>query len=150
VGFALRYEDYPVSAQLKLGGTVERLEVAVDGRIAEVAAKVRAVVTAFAARPLAEIDAQAGPVDLARLNRDWPSTGLSVKLSGKASSAYALAGILSVRNSNPGTLDKQRIPLASLETRFAARDFESTGLQDLRVTLSPGGTLAGKGALGRA
>ena len=149
VGFALRYEDYPVSARLKLGGTVERLEVAFDGRIAEIPAKVRAVVTAFAARPLAEIDAQAGPVDLSRLNRDWPSTGLSVKLSGKASSAYALAGILSVRNSNPGTLDKQRIPLASLETRFAARDFESTGLQDLRVVLSPGGTLAGKGALGR-
>ena len=138
VGFALRYEDYPVSARLKLGGTVERLEVAFDGRIAEVPAKVRAVVTAFAARPLAEIDAQAGPVDLSRLNRDWPSTGLSVKLSGKASSAYALAGILSVRNSNPGTLDKQRIPLASLETRFAARDFESTGLQDLRRGPQPG------------
>jgi translocation and assembly module TamB len=147
--FALRYEDYPVSARLKLGGTVERLDVAFDGRIAEVPAKVRAVVTAFASRPLAEIDAQAGPVDLSRLNRDWPNTGLSVKLSGKASSAYALAGILSVRNSNPGALDRQRIPLASLDTRFAARDFESTGLQDLRVALSPGGTLAGKGTLGR-
>jgi len=150
VGFDLRYEDYPVSARLKLGGTVQRLDVAFDGRIAEVPAKVRAVVTAFAPRPLAEIDAQAGPVDLSRLNRDWPGTGLAVKLSGKASSAYALAGILSVRNSNPGTLDKQRIPLASLETRFAAKDFESALLQDLRIALSPGGTLAGKGALGRS
>src|SRR4051812_11786381 len=149
VALGLRYEGYPVSARIKLGGTVERLDVAFDGRIAEVPAKVRAVVTAFAARPLAEIDGQAGPVDLSRLNRDWPSTGLSVKLSGKASPAYALAGILSVRNSNPGTLDKQRLPLASLDTRFAARDFESTGLQDLKVALSPSGTLAGKGALGR-
>ena len=92
VGFALRYEDYPVSARLKLGGSVQRLDVAFEGRIAEVPAKVRAVVTAFAARPLAEIDAQAGPVDLSRLNRDWPSTGLSVKLSGKASSASRLGG----------------------------------------------------------
>lgn len=149
VGFALRYEDYPVSARIKLGGTVERLDVAFDGRIAEVPAKVRAVLTAFAARPLAEIDAQAGPVDLSRLNRTWPSTGLSLKLSGKASPAYALTGILSVRNSNPGTLDNQRIPLASLDARFAARDFESIGLQDLRAALSPRGTLAGKGALGR-
>jgi translocation and assembly module TamB len=149
VEFALRYEDYPVSARLKLGGSVQRLDVAFDGRIAEVPAKVRAVVTAFATRPLAEIDAQAGPVDLSRLNRDWPSTGLSVKLSGKASPAYALAGILSVRNSNPGPLDKQRIPLGSLDTRFAATDFGSTGLRDLRVVLSPGGTITGKGALGR-
>src|SRR4051812_2246524 len=149
LAFALRYEGYPVSARIMLGGSVERLDVAFDGRIAEVPAKVRAVLTAFAARPLAEIDAQAGPVDLSRLNRDWPSTGLSVKLSGKASPAYALAGNLSVRNSNPGTLDQQRVPLASLETRFAARDFDSIGLQDLRVALSPGGTLTGRGALGR-
>ena len=54
-----------------------------------------------------------------------------------------------MRNSNPGPLDKQRIPLASLDTRFAATDLESTGLQDLRVVLSPGGTITGKGALGR-
>jgi len=149
VGFALRYEDYPVSARIKLGGTVRRLDVAFDGRIAEVPAKVRAVVTAFAPRPLAELDAQAGPVDLSRLNRDWPGTALSVKLSGKASSHYALAGSLSARNGNPGPLDKQRIPLSSLDTRFAAKDFESAVLQDLRVALSPGGALAGKGALGR-
>jgi translocation and assembly module TamB len=149
VGFALRYEDYPVSARIKLGGTVQRLDVAFDGRIAEVPAKVRAVVTAFAPRPLAELDAQAGPVDLSRLNRDWPGTALSVKLSGKASSDYALAGSLSARNGNPGPLDKQRIPLSSLDTRFAAKDFESAVLQDLRVALSPGGALAGKGALGR-
>jgi translocation and assembly module TamB len=149
VGFALRYEDYPVSARIKLGGTLRRLDVAFDGRIAEVPAKVRAVVTAFAPRPLAELDAQAGPVDLSRLNRDWPGTALSVKLSGKASSDYALAGSLSARNGNPGPLDKQRIPLTSLDARFAAKDFESAVLQDLRVALSPGGALAGKGALRR-
>jgi translocation and assembly module TamB len=150
VGFALRYEDYPVSARIKLGGSVQRLDVSFDGRIAEVPAKVRAVVTAFAARPLAEIDAQAGPVDLSRLNRDWPSTGLSVKLSGKASPAYVLAGTVSARNATPGPLDKQRIPLASLDARFAAKDFESAVLQELRLALSPGGTIAGKGTLGRS
>ncbi|MFL6563978.1 MAG: translocation/assembly module TamB domain-containing protein, partial [Burkholderiales bacterium] len=120
-----------------------------DGRIADVPAKARAVVTAFAARPLAEIDAQAGPVDLSKLNRDWPNTGLSVKLSAKASPAYVLAGTVSARNNTPGPLDKQRIPLASLETRFTARDFESAALQEVRLALSPGGTIVGKGALGR-
>src|SRR6185369_6732606 len=69
--------------------------------------------------------------------------------SGKASSDYALAGSLSARNGNPGPLDKQRIPLTSLDARFAAKDFESAVLQDLRVALSPGGALAGKGALRR-
>ena len=149
VGFGLRYGDYPVSARIKLGGTVERLDVAFEGSVAEVPARVHALVTAFAPRPLAEVDAQAGPVDLSRLNRDWPGTGLSVKLSAKATPAYALAGTFSARNSSPGPLDKQRIPLSGLEARFAAKDFESALLQDLRLALSPGGTLAGKGALGR-
>ena len=149
LGFALRYEDYPVDARIKLGGTIQRLNVGFEGRVAEVPAKVRAVVTGFAPRPLAEIDAQAGPVDLSRLNREWPRTALSVKLSGKATPEAALAGSLSVRNSTPGALDRRRVPLASLDTRFVAKDFESALLQDLRVALDPGGTLAGKGALGR-
>jgi translocation and assembly module TamB len=150
LAFGLRHDQYPVNARLGLGGTIERLEVRFDGRVAEIPAKGRALVTAFAARPLAEIDAQAGPVDLARLNRDWPSSGLTAKLSAKASPANALAGTLSARNSAPGSLDAQRIPLASLDTRFASKDFQSALLQDLKVVLSPGGTLVGKGELGRA
>src|ERR1041384_2457820 len=63
--------------------------------------------------------------------------------------AAALAGSLAVPNSPPGALDRRRIALASLDTRFVAKDFESALLQDLRVALDPGGTLAGKGALGR-
>jgi len=101
LGFALRYGDYPVEARIKLGGTIERLNVGFEGRVAEVPAKVRAVVTGFAPRPLSEIDAQAGPLDLSRLNREWPGTGLSVKLSAKATPESALSGSLSVRNSTP-------------------------------------------------
>src|SRR5262245_9448799 len=147
VAFALRHDQYPLSARVGLGGTLERLEVAFDGRVAEVPAKGRALVTAFAARPLAETDAQAGPLDLSRLNREWPGTALTVKLTGKAGPAYALAGTLSARNGTPGPLDKQRIPLASLDTRFASKDFSSAVLQELKVALSPGGTIAGKGEL---
>jgi translocation and assembly module TamB len=149
--FALRHERYPASAQVKLGGTLERLEVGFEGRVGEAPAavpvKLRALVTAFAPRPLAAIDAQAGPLDLSRLNREWPSTQLTVKLSGKASPAYALAGSLSARNSAPGPLDKQRAPLAALDTRFTSTDFHSVSLQELKAALSPGGALTGKGEL---
>jgi translocation and assembly module TamB len=149
VAFGLRYDAYPVKAKLGLGGTLERMEVTFDGRVAEVAMKGRALLTPFAARPLAEIDAQAGPVDLSKLNAEWPGSGLAVKISARASPANALAGTLSARNSMPGPLDVRRIPIASLDTRFASKDFESALLQDLKVVLSPGGTLAGRGELGR-
>jgi translocation and assembly module TamB len=152
--FALRHDPYPVTARLKLGGTLERLEVAFDGGIGEARAefpvKLRAVVTAFAPRPLAAIDAEAGPVDLQRLNGEWPSTALTVKLSAKASPANALAGSLSARNSMPGPLDQKRIPFTALDTRFASADFQSVSLQDLKALLNPAGMLAGKGELRRS
>lgn len=148
VAAALRHDQYPARARIGFSGTLERLQLAFDARIAEVPVKGRALVTAFAPRPLAEIDAQAGPLDLHSLNREWPSTALTVNLAGKASPAYALAGTLSARNGTPGPLDAQRIPLASFDTRFASKDLGSALLQELRVGLSPGGTLAGKGALG--
>jgi translocation and assembly module TamB len=145
--FALRHEQYPVSAQLKLGGSLERLEAAFEGRVAEVPAKARAILTPFAPRPLAAIDVETGPLDLQRLNREWPGTQLTLKLSGRSSEKQALAGSLSARNAAPGPLDERRIPLASLEARFSTADLRSALLQELKAALSPGGTVSGQGEL---
>ena len=145
--FSLRHEGYPVSASLKLAGTLERLEVAFDGRIADVPASARAIVTPRGARALSAIEAQAGPLDLARLREGWPRTALTLKLAGKASATFALAGTLSARNAAPGPLDDERVPLAALDARFATADFRSVSLQDLKAALTPRGTFAGSGAL---
>ncbi len=145
--FSLRHEGYPVSASLKLAGTLERLEVAFDGRIADVPASARAIVTPRAARVLSAIEAQAGPLDLARLRGGWPRTALTVMLAGKASATVALAGTLSARNAAPGPLDGERVPLAALDTRFATPDFRSVSLQELKAALTPRGALAGSGSL---
>jgi len=146
LSFLLRHERYPVAAALKLGGTLERIEAAFEGTVAGIPAKSRAVITAFAPRPLQAIDAEAGPADLNKLNEEWPRTALNVKLSGKATDARALAGTLSARNAQPGPLDQQRIPVAALDARFAT-DFKALFLEDLKIALAPGGTLTGKGEL---
>ena len=148
VSFLVRHGEYPVQAQLKLGGTLERTEIAFDGTIAEVPARIRAVVTAFAGRPLESIEAAAGPVDLRKLNPQWPITELNLKLWGKAGVARALAGSLSAGNAAAGALDQERVPLASLESAFAT-DFQSLALEKLKIALSPGGTLTGKGEIER-
>ena len=145
--FALPHEQYPLAAQLELGGTIDRLEVTFDGRVADVPVSAHAIITPFAPRPLSALEARGGPLDLRRLNAQWPSTALALELSGQASSTDALAGSLSARNAAPGLLDGQRVPLAVLETRFATTDFSSVLLQDLKAALSPGGTLAGSGTL---
>ncbi len=145
--FSLSHEAYPVTAAVKLGGTLERLQLAFDGRIADVPASAHAIVTPRGARVLSTIEAQAGPVDLARLRKGWPRTALTVNLAGKASATLALAGTLSARNAAPGRLDDERVPLTALDTRFATLDFRSVSLQDLKAALRPRGALAGSGTL---
>jgi translocation and assembly module TamB len=146
--FTLRHDLYPVSARVKLGGSLERLEVVFEGRVADVPASARAVLAPQAPRPLASLEVQAGPLDVQRLNPGWPGTQLTVKLSGRASPKQALAGTLSARNAAPGTLDQRRIPIAGVEARFSTVDFRSVALHELKAALSPGGTLGGQAELG--
>ncbi|OGA66363.1 MAG: hypothetical protein A3G81_33365 [Betaproteobacteria bacterium RIFCSPLOWO2_12_FULL_65_14] len=149
--FRFRDERTPVAAELRLGGTLERLEVSGRGTVAAIPAAASALLAPFAPRRLQAIEAEAGPIDLKSLDASWPSTALSVKLAGKAADAAALAGTLAVRNAQPGPLDKQRLPAAAAEARFAT-DFAVLSLEDLKISLAPAGTLAGQAELraGRA
>lgn len=144
-------ERYPVVAEIRLGGTLGRLEVAFRGTIAAIPAAASAVLAPFEPQRLQAIDAQAGPIDLKALEPGWPSTALSVKLAGKATDKAALAGTVALRNAQPGPLDLQRIPVAAAEARFAT-DFAAVSLDQLALSLAPGGTLAGQAELraGRA
>lgn len=146
--FTLRHDLYPVSARIKLGGSLERLEVGFEGRVADVPASARAVLAPQAPRPLASLDVQAGPLDLQRLDAEWPGTQLTLKLSGRSTDQHALAGTLSARNAAPGTLDQRRVPVAGVEARFSTADFRSIALYELKAALSPGGTLGGQAELG--
>jgi translocation and assembly module TamB len=147
--FELRHPEYPVSArEVRLGGSLERLELAFDGRIAEIPAKARGVLTPSAPQILSALEAQAGPLDLQRLKAEWPHTMLSVTLSARAGAGGALAGSLAARNAAPGPLDDRRIPLASLDTRFATVDLRSFTLENVKAALAPAGALVGHGELG--
>lgn len=149
--FKLLDERFPLAAEIRLGGTLERLEVAFQGTVAAIPAAASAVLAPFEPQRLQTIEAQAGPIDLKALEPGWPSTALSVKLAGKATDKAALAGTVALRNAQPGPLDDQRIPLAAAEARFGT-DFEVLSLEDLGIDLAPAGTLAGQAELraGRA
>jgi translocation and assembly module TamB len=149
--FKLPEERYPVVAELRIGGTLERLELSVHGTVAAIPAAASVLLAPFAPRRLQAIEAQAGPIDLKALDPDWPGTALTVKLAGKPSDAAALAGTLEVRNAQPGPLDKQRLPAAVVDARFAT-DFVALSLHEMTIALAPAGTLAGQAELraGRA
>jgi translocation and assembly module TamB len=142
--FELRETPYPARVRLQLGGTLERIEATASASVAEIPVSARALLAPFAERPLQALDARAGPADLSRLQPAWPRSALTLELSGKAGPAEALAGRLALRNAQPGTLDKQRLPLATLDSRFAT-DFASLSLRELRITGA--GTLSGEAQL---
>ncbi len=138
--FALREAGYPARVQLQLGGTLERIDAALSGHVADIPLTARALLAPFAERPLQALDARAGPADLSRLQPGWPRTAATLRVSGKASADAPLGGTLALHNAEPGPLDAQRAPLATLEARFAT-DFASLSLEELRI--SGPGSLSG-------
>jgi translocation and assembly module TamB len=145
--FAVREAAYPARVQVRLAGSLQRIEAAVSASIADIPISAQAVLQPFAELPLRTIDARAGPADLSALDPQWPRTALTAELNGAADGAQALAGTLVLRNAAPGPLDHQRIPLATLEARFAS-DLASISLQDMRITGA--GSLSGSARLDRS
>ena len=144
--FAVNEAAYPARVQVQLAGALERIEATASGSVAEVPFSAKAVLTPFAEHALRALDAHAGPANLSQLRPEWPHTELTARVSGEASAANAFSGTVRVHNAQPGPLDRQRVPADEVTARFAT-DFSVWTLQDLRVALSPGGTLVGKGRI---
>jgi translocation and assembly module TamB len=141
--FAVREATYPARAQVQLAGALQRLEARISATVVDIPVTATAVLSPFAEQPLQALDARAGPADLSRLQPQWPRTSLSLEVSATAA-AQALQGTLALRNAEPGPLDAQRVPLATLDARFST-DFDSLALHDLRATGAA--TLSGSGRI---
>jgi len=141
-------ERFPMTGNLQVRGTLERLDASLAVNIAGMAAEAKATLAPFEPLVLRSLDARAGPVDLARIDPELPHTALTAVLKATASRDL-LAGTLSLSNAAAGPLDEGALPVASAQTRFASRDLSSAALDALRIVLRGGGTLQGRGELGR-
>jgi translocation and assembly module TamB len=139
--FHYPHERFATRAKVELRGTLRRIEGRVTGEVAGVPAEARAVLVS---NSLQAIEARAGPIDLARF--DGPSTALNALLKADLSPGGALAGLLQLENSLPGTIDSGRVPFTRLDARFLT-DFASARLHGLRATLHGGGTVQGEATL---
>src|SRR5207244_4033172 len=130
--FELEHERYPLSGNLVLGGTLERLETHLALRQGDIAADARAVLAPFRPQHLVSLDASASPIDLARFSDELPQAALSLAVKATGSDR-GLQGTLSLTNAAPGPLDQRRLPVASLEVSLARE------AQSLRGTLAQEG-----------
>ena len=138
-------ERFATRARVELRGTLARIEAHAVGEVAGVAAEARGVLAPQSAQRLQSLEAQAGPVDLAKFDLRW-RTGLSLKLRAGAAPGDALAGTLSLENALAGPLDAGRLPFTRLDARFLT-DLASARLEGLRVALAGGARVEGDASL---
>jgi translocation and assembly module TamB len=147
--FELEHEQFALAVALTASGSVDQLQLHLKSTVDQVAADVRALITPFRPHKVASLEARAGPFDLARFNAELPHTafGLSLRATGRGA---GFAGSLSASNSAAGPIDKARLPVAGVESRFSTDDLKSVTLEELRIALAGGGVLEGRGVASAA
>jgi translocation and assembly module TamB len=143
-GFRLDDERFPAAVRAEAQGKLESLRIRLAAQEGATTIEATATINSTAPRPLQSIAARAGPIDLRRFDAALPRTALQVELKGAASGGEALRGTLSLRNDEPGALDKGLVPLARADARFASSDFSALRLEALRIALTGGGRLEGE------
>ncbi|HZE59924.1 MAG TPA: translocation/assembly module TamB domain-containing protein [Burkholderiales bacterium] len=145
--FHVEDENFPMSANLEVGGTLERLELQLALRQADIAADAHAVLAPFRPQHIVSLEAKVSPVDLARFREELPHAALALTLKASGSDR-GLQGTFTLANSAPGPLDHGQLPIASLEARVASNDLQTATLEGLRILFVGGGMLDGHGHYG--
>jgi translocation and assembly module TamB len=135
--------DWPLQAKLALHGTLEDIRTQGEVTLRELPMAAEARVAPFAALPLRSARLHTEALELTTLVAAAPSATLNVAIDGEQIAPRGLQGTLTLRNSTPGTLDVQRLPVHALSARFAA---EPGLLQLTHAQLDLGGAGRASGA----
>jgi len=135
--------ERPLGIDLTATGELAAISVHVTGRQG-IAGTAEALLTPFAATPFTRARIDLSDIDPAAWLAAAPTARLAV--SGELlPQGDAFAGSLNLRNSLPGPLDRQRLPLVALALRLAG-DSDAARLSELRLDLAGGGQARGQGS----
>lgn len=135
-------DGWPVEAAIAVTGELRAIAAQVEGSAGELPFDARLRLAPFDDDPVKRVLANARGVDLAKFDARLPRTALDVAMNATAEGWTALSGTLQVNNSEPGSIDRERLPLQSLEAAFNARR-EALRLSDARFDLGSAGAAAG-------
>ena len=139
-------ERFATRARLDLRGTLERFEAHLTGTVADIRAEARATIAPSTPQKLQAIEAEAGPVDIARFAAAAPHTELAIRLRGAGIAGGALSGTVWIENALPGPVDAGRLPFTRLDAHVLT-DFATARLQRMHVALHGGGMVEGDALL---
>jgi translocation and assembly module TamB len=132
--------------QTEVSGTLARLSAVVRAQMEQLHVEGVAKLTPFEPKPIESLTAQSGDIDVARWIDGAPHTALRVELEARQTGAEQFAGGIVVDNAQPGTIDRQLIPLRHATSEFTA-EAQQLRLTGLALDLGEGGEFAGSAAL---
>jgi translocation and assembly module TamB len=133
--------DEPLSVNAKLGGNLKALTVDAGTVLREASLTAQASLSPLALKWLGKAQLKVDRLDLARLGKGLPVTSLH----GTLDIADDFSGRLHLVNEAVGPLDRQRLPIASLDSRVVLKD-DRLSFEALRLE-GPPGLLAGNAVL---
>lgn len=143
-----RADERDWKANVGARGTLEALDLDLDGAFSGQPAKGRARVAPFSSFPLREVELRASGVDLAALvGGSITKLDLDVKLEGDPK-AHRFAGPVRIRNEAAGPWDQRRIPVTSAQGRVVVTP-DRVDVADLDLALAGGGGARGRGAISK-
>jgi translocation and assembly module TamB len=139
----------PLRARATLGGTLERIAIAIDGEFAGAGLDGELGLAPFAPRWLEDARLRIADLELARLDAALPRARLAIEARAASRDDGAIAGTLSAKNAAPGALSDQRLPVVALASPFAWQG-GALALPALAADLGAAGTASGKARVARA
>src|SRR5262245_10948443 len=142
---------WPVVAQAKLAGSLERLDITLEGTVAHAKLDGTAQLAPFATSWLPRAMLHGADIDLARIESALPGTRFTFELSGESRDDGSIVGALSLRNAAPGALTDSRLPLVALDSPYTLKD-NAVLFSALHADLGQAGAASGRATLaaGRA
>ena len=136
------YRD--ASARADLDGTLELLGVDAKVQVRGASGTASAKLSPFAAVPVTDATINVEGVDLSRWSAALPSTNLALAVNA-VPARERFVGTVDVRNADAGSIDADRIPLLTLNARFAWTE-NALELDDATATLPGRGRVTGRAA----
>ena len=138
-------DPHPYAATVQLGGSLLNAEISVHAQARDASASAKLAVAPYEAQPLTQLEFTAKDFN----PRAWAANAPAAKLSGEgrlaAGEARRLDGTLDVKNTEPGTMDEEKLPFAELSAVLQGT-LEELLLKDIRIDLASAGRFAGAGA----
>ncbi|MEX0961012.1 MAG: translocation/assembly module TamB domain-containing protein [Burkholderiales bacterium] len=135
-------EGWPLAASIAIHGELRAIAAQIEGSAGEVPFDARLELALFEDDPVRRVTAHARGVDLRTIDARLPHTAFEVAMNARGQGWTALSGTLHANNTEPGSIDRERLPLHALEAAFAGGR-EALRLSEAKLDMGAAGNAAG-------